>query len=189
MKTYVFLNDRYADWEIGYVLPELHRNGKEIHTFGLSKAQITSGGSLRVIPEMSLDEVRINRGDLLLLCGGWFWKEFESSRLDYLVRSARKDGAVVAGICAASGYMAKIGLLDDVKHTSNSVEFLLERAPEYKGEDHYKKDMAVCDQDIITAGGLGAIDFTYEILKRLEVYTPEECKQWYRAFKFGEEPT
>lgn len=188
MKTYVFLNDHYADWEIGYVLPELQRGGRNVHSFGLTKAPVTSGGSLRVIPEMGVDEVQINRGDLLILCGGWFWKDFESSKLDALVRSARKDGAVVAGICAATGYLAKIGLLDNIRHTSNSLEFLFERAPAYKGGERYLKEMAVCDQDVITAGGLGAVDFTCEILKRFEVYSPDECKQWYRAFKFGEEP-
>lgn len=187
MKAFVFLHDRYADWEIGYILPELRRSENEVHIFGLSKNALTSGGNLRVTPELSIAEVNLAEVDLLILCGGWFWKEFHDERLDHLVRAVKERGGVVAGICAATGYLAKIGMLDRVGHTSNSVDFLFERAPNYQGREYYRKAMAVCDQNVITAGGLGAVDFTFEILKRLQVYEPKDCEDWYKAFKFGEE--
>jgi putative intracellular protease/amidase len=188
MKTFVFLHEPYADWEIGYILPQLRRNKKEVHIFGLTKNTITSGGGLCVTPELAMNEVRISRGDLLILCGGWFWADFVNPEFDELVRAAHKNGAVVAGICAASAYLGQIGLLDNVQHTSNSLEFLRQRAPQYTGKELYKNQLAVFDKDILTASGIGAVEFTYELLKRFAIFGEKDCLDWYRAFKFGEEP-
>jgi len=32
------------------------------------------------------------------------------------------------------------------------------------------------------------VDFTYQMLLALEVYPPEVCEVWYRAFRHGEDP-
>jgi putative intracellular protease/amidase len=186
MKTFVFLHDKYADWEVGFIMPELHMNGKEVHSFSLTKEPITSAGSLQVTPALGIDEVKPAKGDLVILCGGWFWKDFKNAKLDQFVKDARAKGAVIAAICDATGYLAQIGLLDQVKHTSNGLPFLSERAPQYRGKDLYQKKMAVCDQDVITAPGECAVDFTYEIMKRFELMSPSDCELWYKGYKTGE---
>jgi hypothetical protein len=33
------------------------------------------------------------------------------------------------------------------------------------------------------------VDFTVEILRALEVYPSAICEIWYRAFKYGEDPS
>lgn len=57
MKAYVFLHNDYADWEIGNLLPELNRKGNDIHVFGLTSNEITSGGGLKVRPEYGIERV------------------------------------------------------------------------------------------------------------------------------------
>jgi putative intracellular protease/amidase len=197
MAVLVFLHDTYADWELGYILSELvspaalpgiTKKRREVVTFGLSDAAVTSMGTLRVTPSTTIDRVDPDRAEALILPGGLFWSELADERLDALVGRLARRGAPVAAICAATGYLARLGLLDAVRHTSNSVSFLKERAPDYRGDDHYVAQPAVRDGGLVTASGLGAVEFTVEILRALDVYPPEVCDVWYRAFKHGEDP-
>ncbi len=44
------------------------------------------------------------------------------------------------------------------------------------------------DQHIITASGLGSIEFTIEIFNELGLANEEELSIWYGAFKHGKYP-
>ncbi len=49
--------------------------------------------------------------------------------------------------------------------------------------------MAVTEQHIITAIGLGSVDLTMEMLKRLDVSNDKRRRTiWYDAFKHGKYP-
>jgi putative intracellular protease/amidase len=188
VNVFVFLNDNYADWEIGYVLPELVRTGHKVTTFGVTGNPVRSMGSLVVKPDLALTDVESSAPDALILPGGLHWKDFENTAVDSLIKAVHAQGRLVAGICAASGYLGRLGLLDTVAHTSNSPQFLKERAPKYTGEKLYRNELAVSDRKIISASGLGAIDFTYLIMRDLEIDTAENCSMWFRAFKHGDDP-
>jgi putative intracellular protease/amidase len=197
LAVYVFLHDGYADWELGYILPELRtpaalpqvtKRTRRVVTFGLAGAPVESIGGLSVTPQVRLDDVPLDDIEALIVPGGTFWVELEHRPLDALVRAVAARGRVVGGICAATAYLAQLGLLDEVMHTSNSLAFLKERAPGYRGEQGYREELAVSDCNIVTASGLGAVDFTHKLLRALEVYPPDVCDIWYRAFKHGEDP-
>jgi putative intracellular protease/amidase len=197
MAVYVFLNDDYADWEIGYLLPELisppdpgvEKKTRKVVTFGLSAKPVKSMGGLRVAPETSFDQIDVADIEALILPGGMFWEQFSNSRLDDLVRRLAKRGTLVAAICAATGYLGRVGLLDDVEHTSNSLAFLKWFAPNYRSEGLYQDVPAAAHRGIVTASGLEAVDFTRKVLEALEVYEPDTLELWYRAFKYGEDPS
>jgi putative intracellular protease/amidase len=189
MAIYVFLHDTYADWEVGYLLPELARNQKDVVTFGLSSGPLRSLGGLRVIPDIAFASINRASVDALILPGGMHWRTFADEGLASFVKEVISRGKPIAAICGATGFLAQIGVLDRVRHTSNSLEFLKEKAPSYDGASLYQKELAVSDRGVITASGLGSVDFTYELLKVLGVYTSKGCETWFRAFKFGEEPT
>ncbi len=188
MSVYVFLNDTYADWELGYLLPELLQHQRKAVTFGLTRKAVKSLGSLMVTPEISLSDIDLPSVQAVILPGGLFWKNFESPELDVFVKELRARRIPIAGICAATGYLARLGMLDSVTHTSNSPAFLKERSPSYTGGARYLAQMAASDDGIITAGGLGAVDFTYEILSALKIGDQKYRDTWYRMFKHGEEP-
>jgi putative intracellular protease/amidase len=197
MAVYVFLNEPYADWELGYLLPELieppdpgfRKNVREVVTFGLTDRPVKSMGGLKVSPDTTIDRVAESEIEALILPGGMFWEKFSDSRLDGLVRNLANRGTLVGAICAATGYLGRIGLLDDVEHTSNSLAFMKAFAPGYKGEVFYQNVPAVAQRQIVTASGLAPVDFTQKILGALEVYEPDVLGMWYRAFKYGEDPT
>ena len=46
-------------------------------------------------------------------------------------------------------------------------------APSYLGEKYYVHKPSVSDGGFITASIFGQVEFTYNILKTLEVFTPE----------------
>jgi putative intracellular protease/amidase len=197
MAVYVFLHDDYSDWELGYLLPELRtpptspqieKRPRQVVTFGLNDAAVTSSGGLRVTPDAALASIELDDVDALVLPGGTFWKSFESDALATLVRKVRATDRLTGAICAATGFVARLGLLDDVPHTSNSCGFLKQRAPDYAGQPAYKKRLAVREDNLVTASGLGAIDFTYELLRALDVYPQRVLDVWLRAFKHGEDP-
>ena len=58
-------------------------------------------------------------------------------------------------------------------------------APNYRGENNYVHKPSVYDGGFITASLFGQVEFTYNILKTLEVFTPEFLELWLRAFKNG----
>ena len=77
----------------------------------------------------------------------------------------------MAGICAVSLYLVKIGMFaGGIKHTSNGLDYLKYYLPEYNLHDFYGGRVAVSDQGIITARGEAPFEFAYQILKTLAVY-------------------
>lgn len=184
-KTFVFLHDQYADWELGFILPELLQNKKSVTTFGLNPSPVRSMGGLLVTPDSSIEQVKLVDAEALILPGGMFWKSFSSPALDKLVKEARRLDLIVGAICDATGYLAQLGILDKVDHSSNGLEFLQERAPNYRGHAFYKNTPATRSGKLVTADGYGAMDFCMKLAELYGIYTPEIREQWLRANKSG----
>jgi putative intracellular protease/amidase len=90
---------------------------------------------------------------------------------------------LVGAICGATIALARVGIFDNYEHTSNDLNFLKSVCPEYKGEKYYRKEPAVSDRNLITAGGTAPIEFASEILKKLDVITDEVLDTWYKLYK------
>ena len=77
------------------------------------------------------------------------------------------------------------GLLNEKKHTSNSLEELAKTAGVmYTGRDLYMNQQAVRDGNLITANGTGYLEFTKEYLYALNAY-PSDCIEEYYFYKKG----
>jgi len=197
MAVYVFLNDDYSDWELGYILPSLiseavdsriKKRNYEVISFSLQLPSIRSQGSLKITPDSTIKNIDVENIEALILPGGTFWSTLSAPILDELVLKVVGRKKILAAICAATGYLAKLKLLDSIAHTSNSLEFLKNQTTEYLGEANYKNELAVSHNGIITASGLGAVDFTDKILRELEVFEPRISDAWLKAYKYGLDP-
>jgi len=74
--TCVFIFDGLADWEIGLITYELNTVNKlPVRTMGMTGDCVTTGGGLRVLPEMTLDDFDVKDTSLLILPGGEMWNE------------------------------------------------------------------------------------------------------------------
>ena len=187
MHIYLYLFNTLADWEIGFLTAELfskrYFSNKNAHcelvTVADSLEPITTMGGMVLTPEKRLDSIQFNRDDLLLLPGGDLWMSPETDNILRKAKTLIDDGFRVAAICGATFGLARVGALDLKKHTSNNLDYLKAICPSYKGEANYLDKPAVCDGNLITASGLAALEFTYEVLKLLELLKPATLEAWY----------
>jgi putative intracellular protease/amidase len=189
-RAYTLIFDGYADWELGHVLAELRRYGNvEVATVGFSDKTVTSMGGLHVIPDMSISEIDISDVLIFILPGGHLWEgSYPKNEIDQLLHRLENSQKPIAAICAATTVVARAGLLEARKHTSNSLSYLSKLVPEYSASANYVEALATRDQRIITASGLGSIEFTVEIFNELGLVTQEMMAIWYEAFKHGKFP-
>jgi putative intracellular protease/amidase len=89
----------------------------------------------------------------------------------------------VAAICGATFCLARAGLLDARRHTSNDLGYLKAVAPGYRGENLYQEEGAVADGPLITASGLASLEFARETLRALDVMKKETLDAWYKLNK------
>ena len=82
-----------------------------------------------------------------------------ASQVTAIVNEAMRKNILVAGICDASVYLGAIGLLNDLEHTSNTLEDMQGYIGEkYSGAKYYKKQQAVRSKNIITANEQRALN-------------------------------
>jgi putative intracellular protease/amidase len=183
---YIFLFDAYADWEISFLAPELNKSEHfELIYFAKSHEAVRSMGGLIVKPMKSLAEVNFEDIDMLILPGGNAWERDENMEIKELTTAVFNAGKPVATICAGTVFLARLGFLNHLKHTSNDPGYLKALSPGYSGEQHYQEALAFTDQNLITAKGIAPIEFAREVFKTLELYNDEQLEKWFQLFKNG----
>jgi putative intracellular protease/amidase len=188
---HVVVFDGFADWEPAHALAELRRWGKrDVRSVGFTTAPVVSMGGLRVTPDVALSAVQPSDVELLILPGGDMWQQagYPVSELETLIHELVNTETPVAAICAATLAVVRSGVLDDRRHTSNGRDYLAYYAPNFRSGANYVESMAVRDRHVITASGLGAVDFAREIFTELAVFSPENEQLWYDMFKHNRFP-
>ena len=98
------------------------------------------------------------------------WRKEGVEKLKPLVEKALHKKKVLGAICDASVFLGKIGVLNNIKHTSNDINDLKDWAKEeYSGENNYLMEPAVRDNNVITANGTASLEFAREVLLALKV--------------------
>ena len=160
--------------------PELHPVDGE----AVRLAAVTTMGGLRVQPDMTLDQLTPGDSAMLIMPGATTWDEGGNGEAVEAARAFLASGVPVAAICGATAGLARGGLLDARRHTSNAREYLA--MTEYRGAGQYNDSPAVTAGDLITASGTAPLDFAREIFRRLDVYTPAVLEAWYGLYKTGQ---
>jgi putative intracellular protease/amidase len=188
-KAYMLVFDGLADWEASYALPEIKNSDKfSVVTVGLSSDPVTTMGGLRVIPDTTLDALKPSDAAILILPGGDLWQQKPDENIIRVVREFHDAQVPVAAICAATVAIAQAGLTRGARHTSNAQAYLKWMVPDYQDEEFYVDELAVADRGLITASGLGAVEFTREILRELKIHDEANLRVWFDMFKHGIPP-
>lgn len=187
---FVLLNE-FADWEGAFIASSLHsgiepgRAKYTVKTLSLTKAPVVSIGGFKVLPDYDIHTIPDEYAGLVLI-GGMSWFTTEAQLLVPLVEDAIANNKLVAGICNASVFLGMHGFLNQIKHTSNTLEYLKQYAGEnYTGEAGYINKQAVRDGNIVTANGTGYLEFCRGILYALDADTPEKIEDNYLFSKVG----
>jgi putative intracellular protease/amidase len=182
---YVF--DTLADWEPGFAIAGLNnpdlQMGPEpyrVRTVGLTSSPVRSIGGVTMVPDLELDALSPADSAMLILPGGEAWDAGGNEEAAEKAGEFLNAGVPVAAICGATAGLARAGLLDTRRHTSNAPEYLV--ATGYAGAALYEDRAVVADRGLITASAMAALDFARAIFVTLDVYPPDVLEAWYGLF-------
>lgn len=185
-KAYILIFDGLADWEAALALCEIKKSGKfDVVTVGLSEKSVTTMGGIRIMPDAPLDAVRAEEAAIFIMPGGDVWEEKPNDQIIALLQQLKNADVPIAAICGATLEIARARLTEGCRHTSNSLDYLKTLAADYKDENFYVDELAVTDGSLITASGLGSVEFAREIIRQLEIYNESDIKIWFEMFKHG----
>jgi putative intracellular protease/amidase len=187
--VHLFVLDTLADWEPGYAIGFINRPAPgmpskyRVRTVGIDKRPVRSLGGVTITPDLALAEISPQNSALLILPGADLWQDARTDPVLAKARSFVEAGVPVAGICGATFGLARSGLLNDRRHTSNDPGWLASSG--YAGAAYYVHEPAVEDQGVITASMTGPIEFARLILARLDVFPKKALDAWYALYKTG----
>ena len=187
--VHLLVLDTLADWEPGYAIAHINQPAPgvpsryRVRTVGLDSEPVLSKGGLRILPELTVSELSADSSALLLLPGADIWAE---PRTDAALQKAKdfvQAGVPVAAICGGTLGLARAGLLDTRRHTSNAPEFLASTG--YAGASRYVTEPVVEDDGVITAPATAPLEFARHLLEKLRVYSRPALDAWYALFRTG----
>lgn len=184
---YVFLSEKYADWEISLLMAGLHSFSEvDVVTFSLYNEPVLSLGNLAVLPDLSIHEVDPIDIDFLVLPGSPLWEMGANQEIAGLVSEVLALGKGVGAICGATLLMAREGWLDKCLHTSNHRDYLPAHALGYSGSENYIDEPVIRDGQIITAGGPFSFQFAKEVFRYFGLGDYGPFREWFQYFEGAE---
>ena len=188
--VYLLVVEGFADWEPAHAVAELRRHGHyRVESVGLTSAAVRSMGGITVLPSKTVSEVNPSDVAVFILPGGDRWENAPlEPELEQLLKQLDACNVPIAAICGATVAISRIGLLRGRRHTSNGREFLLKEAPGYETPADYVDALAVADRGVISASGLGAIEFAAEIFTALGAFPAGAVSQFQQMHRTGQIP-
>jgi putative intracellular protease/amidase len=185
-KAFTFVFDGLADWEPALALCEIRKSGEyDVLTVGRSRQTVTTMAGLKVTPDLTVDEIEPGEAAIFIMPGGTSWEDGPDQKLEELLQRLHAEKIPIGALCGATLEIARAGLTAGIRHTSNAKSYLKKMVPEYKDESFYVEELAVSDGKIITASGLGSVEFAREVIRELEIYSESDALIWFEMFKHG----
>lgn len=184
---HVAVFDTFADWEIGYATAHLRRASwqrepgrYDVVTVGTTRDPVVTMGGMRIVPDVTIDEVEPADSAMLILAGGDHWGEDSTAPFRHAARRFVEAGVPVAAVCGATFGLAIEGLLDARPHTSNAAVYL--QSSGYAGGAHFVDEPVVDDGGVITGSGAAPVEVAKAVLGRLGVYEPAVLESWFKLY-------
>ena len=188
MKKIVFIIlDKFANWELAYLSAALGENQLETAQYSVLYASIdkevkTSIGNLKSLPDLTIWEIPEDVSALIFIGAEGSWHNLSKEQTSQLVTLAKKvkaNGKVLGAICDSARFCAVNGLLNDVKHTTNTFDEIKD-APLYTNGENFvlTANEAVTDHKVVTAKGDSSLHFAVSVLRALGD-VPEENIQFF----------
>ncbi len=138
--VHLALYDTLADWEYGYAVagindPEFQKRPGSftVATVGATRDPVTTKGGLRIVPDLTLDEIRPGDSAMLILPGNEIWNTDGFTSFTDKARDFLDADVPVAAICGATGAWLPPGFstsaLTPVTRQSSSTKSATRAAP------------------------------------------------------------
>src|SRR5438046_7661234 len=123
-------------------------------------------GGLRITPSRTIDELDIDDVAAFILPGGDRWENMPvEAELESALKQLDARKVPIAAICAATVAISRVGLLRGRQHTSNGLSYLQSHMPYRNEAQDYVAATAGRHRGLITAIGLGDIEFARELFE------------------------
>jgi 4-methyl-5(b-hydroxyethyl)-thiazole monophosphate biosynthesis len=165
-KVLVPIADGVEEIEAVTVVDVLRRAEVEVVCAGLNDKPVTGSRKVKLIPDRSLEEVKDEAFDMVVLPGGGDGVENlrGDPRIEKILRNMAQRQKWVTAICAAPSLLAAYGLLEGRNATSHPSR----RDQTALGKAHYQEQRVVQDGHIITSRGPGtAMEFALKLVEVL----------------------
>lgn len=163
-KVLIPLADGFEEIEAMAVVDVLRRADIEVVLAGLRTGQVVSVRKVNVIPDDSIDHLKAEDFDMIVLPGGQpgATNLNADKRIKRLLKEFNAAGKMIGAICAATTILSEAGLIKGKRVTAY---------PTYRDKldnAHYENKSVVSDDNFITSQGPGtAIEFALAIVARL----------------------
>jgi putative intracellular protease/amidase len=188
--VYLFVFDGFADWGPAYALVGINKSkAYAIKTIAIDKSPVKSMGGICIFPDLDflpdtdLNDIDPSNTAMLILPGGVAWEEKTNEAIAPLVVHFIENRIPVAGICGATVFLADLGVLNTLEHTSNALGYLHAFSSEYHGDAFYQYRPAVSGGQVITASGTAAVEFAAAIFDSLKINMHEAVSNWFQYFE------
>lgn len=165
----VLLNQPFADWEVGYLTASVRDFfDTDVNYFSPDGKKVTSEGGLVVKPDGAFDDIEPDRHRAIIVCGSGKWARKDATDIGPLLNEAVEQGVLVGAICAGTVALARAGLFDGRRHTSNGRDWILKHCRNYKGRRLYQNvNDAVFDTGVVSAPSSAPASFACVMLDHL----------------------
>ncbi len=163
-RAMIILAPGYEELEAVAVIDMLRRAGIEIKIVGLEEGPIPSARDVKIVPDCTLDEIKDEKFDLIVLPGGLDSTErlAKDERVINMLKRQLDEERLVGAICAAPTVLDRHGLSKDKTITCHPV------CQEAVKNSRLSQNRVVTDGLLITSQGPGtALEFALRLVERL----------------------
>lgn len=186
----LYATDTMADWEYAYITTQiaeaaLTRPGhRRLVIAGDGTDSVRSMGGLPLTPDIDLSDVTAETTACLVIPGAATYESGHEKLLATVRRLLAAD-VPVAAICGATFALARAGLFDERRHTSNAPVFL--QMSGYAGGELYADAPVVTDGGITTASGTRPAEFSAEVFRVSGLYPGSYVGDWLGVYRDNDE--
>lgn len=180
-KILVFIFDGMTDYEITFIAHLLNSDAdKEIITIAYKDNMIKGKTGFTYKPLKLVKDVLKEDVEGLIIPGGWYGET--KPELIELINNLNLKGKLISAICGAGTvFLAKAGILNNVRYTTPAVEWTQKHIDVFGEKDPFPRrnfisKRVVRDKNVITAQGEAFVDFAIEICDWFKLFEDEEDK-------------
>lgn len=120
MNTYLFLYPETSFFEVVLASYFMKTKGNVI-VISEGKKEIETNEGIKILADVTLNEVRAEHADVLIICGGNIDNITCMEQLEQLIRECHAHGKVIGGICAGSQIVRSALQITDSSITTKTI--------------------------------------------------------------------